>query len=150
MAKIKIAIVGLGKIARDQHVPTLAASDDFELVAVASPYDSLEGIPSFKDVESMLCAMPQVEAVALCTTPQVRYPLAHFALLERRHVLLEKPPGVTLGEVRALEDLAKRQGVTLLTSWHSRFARGVEPARAWLAARKISRVAITWKEDVRV
>jgi D-galactose 1-dehydrogenase len=40
--------------------------------------------------------------------------------------------------------------VTLLASWHSRFARGVEPARAWLAARKISRVAITWKEDVRV
>jgi D-galactose 1-dehydrogenase len=150
MAKIKIAIVGLGKIARDQHLPSLNASDDFELVAVASPYDSLEGIPSFKDVESMLRAVPEVEAVALCTTPQVRYPLARFALQQRRHVLLEKPPGVTLGEVQALEELAKRQGVSLLTSWHSRFARGVEPARAWLAARKISRVAITWKEDVRV
>jgi D-galactose 1-dehydrogenase len=148
--KIKIAIVGLGKIARDQHVPSLLTSDAFELTAVASPDDRLDGTPSFKDFESMLRTMPEIEAVALCTSPQVRYPLARFALQQLRHVLLEKPPGVTLGEVQALEELAERQGVTLLASWHSRFAPAVDPARAWLAARKISRVAITWKEDVRV
>jgi predicted dehydrogenase len=33
MTRIKIAIVGLGKIARDQHVRSLAASEAFELVA---------------------------------------------------------------------------------------------------------------------
>jgi hypothetical protein len=33
MTRIKIAIVGMGKIARDQHVPSLAASEAFELVA---------------------------------------------------------------------------------------------------------------------
>ena len=31
MAKTRIAIVGLGKIARDQHIPAIAASDAFEL-----------------------------------------------------------------------------------------------------------------------
>jgi predicted dehydrogenase len=35
MPTIKIALVGLGKIARDQHMPALAANDAFELVAVA-------------------------------------------------------------------------------------------------------------------
>jgi D-galactose 1-dehydrogenase len=50
----------------------------------------------------------------------------------------------------SLADLAKRRRVTLFASWHSRHARAVEPARAWLASRKISKVAITWKEDVRV
>ena len=65
-------------------------------------------------------------------------------------MLLEKPPGVTVSEVLALEDIARRQGVTLFASWHSRHAPAVEPARAWLAGRKILSVTVTWKESVRV
>jgi D-galactose 1-dehydrogenase len=80
----------------------------------------------------------------------VRYELARYALERGRHVLLEKPPGVTVSEVLALVDLAKRQGVGLFASWHSRHARAVEPARIWLAGRKILGATITWKEDVRV
>ncbi len=33
---IRIAIVGLGKIARDQHIPAIAQTDGIELAAVAS------------------------------------------------------------------------------------------------------------------
>jgi predicted dehydrogenase len=86
----------------------------------------------------------------LCTTPQVRYQAARHALEHGCHVLLEKPPGATLGEVDALVDLAERKGVALFASWHSRFAAAVEPARAWLATRKVRSVTLTWKEDVRV
>jgi D-galactose 1-dehydrogenase len=150
MAKIKIAIVGLGKIARDQHVPSLHSSEAFELVAVASPHGKLDGVPNFSDIETLLSAMPNVKAVALCTTPQVRYDIARFALQQGRHVLLEKPPGVTVSEVLQLADLAKQRGVSLFASWHSRHARAVEPARVWLACREIARVVVTWKEDVRV
>jgi len=150
MANIKIAIVGLGKIARDQHVPSLHSSEEFELVAVASPHGKLDGVPNFSDIETLLRAMPEVEAVALCTTPQVRYDIARFALQQGRHVLLEKPPGVTVSEVLQLADLARQRGVSLFASWHSRHARAVEPARVWLACREIARVVVTWKEDVRV
>jgi D-galactose 1-dehydrogenase len=148
--KIKIAIVGLGKIARDQHVPSLQASDAFELIAVASPHHQLDGMPGFGDLPALLHAVPEVEAVALCTTPQVRYELARYALEHGRHVLLEKPPGVTVSEVLALVDVAKQRGVGLFASWHSRHARAVEPARNWLAGRKILAATVTWKEDVRV
>jgi D-galactose 1-dehydrogenase len=150
MQKTRIAIVGLGKIARDQHIPSIAASDAFELAAIASPHHSLDGVPSYTSTEALLDAIPDVAAVALCTTPQVRYDIARLALQHGCHVLLEKPPGVTLSEVQALADLAQRRGVVLFASWHSRFAPGVEPARAWLAERRISGVAVTWKEDVRV
>jgi D-galactose 1-dehydrogenase len=150
MTKIKIAIVGLGKIARDQHIPSLAASDAFELIAVASPHSKLDGVPSFADIASLLEAVPEVSAIALCTTPQVRYDVARYALLRGRHVLLEKPPGVTVSEVLALAALAKRMDVALFASWHSRHAPAVEPARAWLAPRKILGIKITWKEDVMV
>jgi D-galactose 1-dehydrogenase len=150
MKKIKLAIVGLGKIARDQHLPALAASDAFELVGVASPHNSLQGVPSFADLQSLLNAVPDIEAVSLCTTPQVRYEIARLALQRGLHVLLEKPPGATVSEVVALTSLANAKKVTLFASWHSRHASAVEPARQWLAGRQIRSVAIHWKEDVRV
>jgi D-galactose 1-dehydrogenase len=147
---IKIAIVGLGKIARDQHVPALAASGSFELVAVASPHSRLEGLPGYADIQALLQALPSVSAVALCTTPQVRYQSARHCLQQGKHVLLEKPPGMTVSEVLALVQLAQQKGVTLFASWHSRHARGVEPARAWLAGRRIREATVHWKENVRV
>src|SRR6266404_393390 len=150
MAKTRIAIVGLGKIARDQHIPALAASDAFELVGVASPHNKLDGVPSYADIEALLEAVPGIEGVSLCTTPQVRYAAARFALQRGLHVLLEKPPGVTVSEVLALAVLAAKSNVALFASWHSRHAPGVEPARAWLAGREIRSVTVNWKEDVRV
>jgi D-galactose 1-dehydrogenase len=150
MSTIKIAIVGMGKIARDQHVPSLRANPDFELVAAASPHGKLDGVPNFLNMDALLQAMPEVAAVALCTTPQVRYDLARSALQRGKHVLLEKPPGVTVGEVLSLVDLARRRDVSLFASWHSRHAPAVEPARTWLAGHTLRSVTVTWKEDVRV
>ena len=34
---IALGVVGLGKIAHDQHLPTIAAASDFTLVATVSP-----------------------------------------------------------------------------------------------------------------
>ena len=150
MTAIRIAIVGLGKIARDQHIPSLAANSAFELVAVASPRSRLDGVRNFSDQDALLDAMPEVAAVALCTTPQVRFAMARSALERGKHVLLEKPPGMTVSEVRSLAELADKKGVTLFASWHSRHAAAVSPARAWLAGRKIRSARISWKEDVRV
>lgn len=73
-----------------------------------------------------------------------------MALKRGMHVLLEKPPGATLAEVSALQQRADKVGATLFAAWHSRFAAGVAPARAWLSERKIESVTITWREDVRV
>jgi D-galactose 1-dehydrogenase len=147
---IPMAIVGLGKIARDQHLPALAANGAFKLIAIASPHSRLDGVPSYDSLERLLDSHPEVSAVALCTTPQVRFETALHALRHGCHVLLEKPPGVSVSEVLALIEVAKEHKLTLFASWHSRHARAVEPARKWLAARKIMSAAINWKEDVRV
>jgi D-galactose 1-dehydrogenase len=150
MSRIRIAIVGLGKIARDQHVPALAGNGPFELVAAASPHQRLDGVPNFSSIEALLEGVQNLDAVALCTPPKLRYSLARLALAHGLHVLLEKPPGATLNEVSALVELAGEKGVTLFATWHSREAAAVEPARRWLADRSVSRVTVTWKEDVRV
>ncbi|MGF6709522.1 D-galactose 1-dehydrogenase [Luteibacter sp. W1I16] len=151
MAPIRIAVVGLGKIARDQHLPAIASNDDFQLAAVVDPAASgVEGVPRFDSLDAMFRDGPAVDAVVLCTPPQVRYTLAREALKNNVHVFLEKPPGATLAEVAALAQRADASGLTLFAGWHSRYAAGVEPARAWLAGRKIESVSISWREDVRV
>lgn len=149
MKKIRIALIGIGKIARDQHVPALAANPAFELVAAASPNHKLEGVPNFKDVQALLAGI-EVDAVAVCTPPQIRYDIARYALEQGKHVLLEKPPGATLNEVSALIDLAARRNVALFATWHSREAAAVDAAKQWLANRSLRTVQVTWKEDVRV
>jgi D-galactose 1-dehydrogenase len=147
---LRIALVGMGKIARDQHIPALAADRRFELVAVASPHHRHEGVANHPDIQSLLAAVSNIDAVSLCTPPQIRYEIARYALEQRRHVMLEKPPGATLSEVAALADLAQQRGVTLFATWHSREAAGVGPLREWLATRKLRRATINWKEDVRL
>ncbi len=150
MQPLRLAIVGLGKIARDQHVPSVARTPGIALAAVASRNASLPGVPHFPTLEALLREAPDVDAVALCTPPQGRRLQAEAALRAGRHVLLEKPPGATLGELAPLEALARERGLTLFATWHSRFAPAVEPARALLAERALRSVAVAWKEDVRV
>lgn len=146
---INVGLVGLGKIARDQHVPALAANGAFSLLAGASPHSSLAGMPCYRDIQTLLTEVPAITAVALCTTPQARYDTARYALEHGRHVLLEKPPGMTVSEVLALVRLAQQQRVTLFASWHSRYGRAVEPARAWLSGKTLRAVSVVWKENVR-
>ena len=147
---MNIAIVGFGKIARDQHVAAIAALPGIDLVAIASPHGGLPGLPWHGTLEALLAREPDVDAVALCTPPQVRRRQAALALAAGRHVLLEKPPGATVSELKGLADTAQRSGLTLFAAWHSRFAPGVEPAREIIAAHGVQAIEITWKEDVRV
>jgi len=149
MSNIRLGLVGLGKIARDQHLPSIAATDGIELVAVASRNAKADGVANYADLAAMLAGEPGLDAIVLCQPPQVRYDAARAALMAGKHVFLEKPPGATVTEAQALSDLAKAQGVTLFAGWHSRFAAGVAAARSWVAANDVRRIAIEWKEDVR-
>lgn len=149
MSKINLAIVGVGKIVRDQHLPAVAGNNDYRLVAAASRQGRVEGIDNFASIDEMLAAVPSIQAVALCMPPQYRYAAAVKALAAGKHVFLEKPPGATLSEVADLEALAAAQGVSLFASWHSRYAPAVDAAQAFLAGTRIRSMRVTWKEDVR-
>ena len=146
---MKVALVGIGKIALDQHVPALAASPDWELAATVSRHGRVEGVEGFTAIHPMLEARPDIAVVSLCLPPVPRFEAAAAALRAGRHVMLEKPPGASLSEVHALQAIARDQGVTLYATWHSREAHAVASARRWLAGRRIAHGQITWREDVR-
>ena len=150
MSPFRIAIVGYGKIARDRHLPAIQATQGVVLSAIADPNTSLSGVPHAATLDDLLRNGPPVDAVALCTPPQARRDLTAMALAAGKHVMLEKPPGATIGEIGPLLTAAVAARRTLFATWHSRFAPAVEPARQLLASRRITAVRVTWKEDVRV
>ena len=145
---IKLGIVGVGKIVRDQHLPSITKASNFELVATASRNGTVEDVPAFCDIGSMLDAV-ELDAVALCMPPQYRQEAAKLAIERKKHVLLEKPPGATVLEVEQLAELASKNGVSLYATWHSKHGPAVEPAKQLLSQRLLHSVSLVWKESVK-
>jgi D-galactose 1-dehydrogenase/L-arabinose 1- dehydrogenase len=143
-----MGLLGIGKIARDQHIPALRANGDFALVACASRNARVDGVANFPDLAAMLAGSPQLDCVSICTPPQAHFDAALLALRAGKHVMLEKPPAATTRQIALLADEARRVGRTLFQTWHSRFAASVDVARDWLRTRTLTGGQITWKEDV--
>lgn len=146
---IRIGIVGVGKIVRDQHLPALAANPHFVVTASASRNAGIDGVPGFKSIDEMLAEGPELDAVSLCMPPAARYEAAKTAIAAGKHTFLEKPPGATVSEVLDLIKDAEAAGISLFASWHSRYAPAVEAARQFLASTKVNSARLSWKEDVR-
>lgn len=147
----QIGIIGVGKIARDRHLPSIAADPAFNLIALAH----VAGVPPegaarvFGGYGEMLERVPGLQAVAICTPPDVRHSIARAALLAGKHVLLEKPPAATPGEVLDLQLLAKQCSCVLFTAHHSHFNAAVDEAKRHLLGRTVTDLTVDWKEDVR-
>lgn len=150
MKTYKIAIIGVGKIVEDQHLPVIAKSPRFQLAAVASQRGiEVAGAPTFRTPAEMYRAVPDIDAVAVCTPPQVRHSYASEALAAGKHVLLEKPSTATVGELIDLRDRAAAGKRVLFTTWHSQYNAAVEAARRALAGQTVTYLQVNWKEDVR-
>ncbi|WP_439122122.1 Gfo/Idh/MocA family protein [Marivita sp.] len=146
---MKIALVGIGKIAVDQHVPAISGSADWELAATVSRHGTVDGVEAFADMAEMLEARSDIRVVSLCLPPVPRFEYAMQALKAGRQVMLEKPPGATIAECHALEAAARDAGLSIYATWHSRHADMVAAAKAWLADKELLSLTVTWKEDVR-
>ena len=147
MKPIKIAIVGFGKIAADQHVPSIESNPRFDLVATSSR--SGQGVARvYTDWRELIRSVEGLEAVAITTPPGPRYEIARECILAGLHCLLEKPPTAGLAQIHDLGCLAEAQGVTLYTTWHAQHHSTVDAAAQALAGKRIRSMEILWHEDV--
>jgi len=147
MKPIRIAIIGYGKIAEDQHVPSIEANERFELVATSSR--SGQGVgKKFTDWRELIRTVEGLEAVSITTPPGPRYEIARECIQAGLHCLLEKPPTTGLAEIADLDCLAQTHGVTLFTTWHAQHHSTVVAAAKALAGKRIKSMQIHWHEDV--
>jgi predicted dehydrogenase len=147
MKPIRIAILGFGKIAEDQHVPSIEGNERFELVATSSR--SGHGVAQkFADWRELIRSIDGLEAVAITTPPGPRFEMARECVLAGLHCLLEKPPTAGLAEIADLDCLAQAVRVSLFTTWHAQHHATVDAAAKALAGKRIKSMEIRWHEDV--
>jgi D-galactose 1-dehydrogenase len=144
----RIAVVGIGKIARDQHLPCIRKNRDFALVAGVSRSTKIDGVPNFDNLSALRASKLEVDCVALCTPPSVRLAMAREAMDYGWHLLIEKPPTPTVGELIAMEAYAKKKKRVLYATWHSRYNKSVDMAKARLKGKHVDFLSVVWKEDV--
>jgi D-galactose 1-dehydrogenase len=144
----RIAVVGIGKIARDQHLPCISKNRNFALVAGVSRSARIDGVPNFDRLSALKASKLKVDCVSLCTPPAVRLAMAREAIDHGWHLLIEKPPTPTVGEFLALEAYAKKKKRVLYAAWHSRYNKSVDMAKAKLKGKHVDFLRVTWKEDV--
>ncbi len=144
----RIAVAGIGKIARDQHLPCIRKNGNFALVAGVSRSAKIDGVPNFENLSALKASKLKVDCVALCTPPAVRLAMAREAMDYGWHLLIEKPPTPTVGELIAMEAYAKKKKRVLYATWHSRYNKSVDMAKAKLKGKHVDFLRVVWKEDV--
>lgn len=149
MVPIRVALIGFGKIAKDQHLPAILADPAFEPAAIVTPIgDGVAGIPLFRTIAEARASGIAIDAAVLCNRPVDRRRSAFEAIAAGWHLMMEKPPGLTMSEVDAIAEAAEAVGRTLFTAWHSRWNAAVTAAAQALNQRTPCHIAIDWREDV--
>ena len=97
------------------------------------------GFAHYTDDFDQLLAMPQVEAVSICTPNALHLPMALKALEAGKHVYIDKPLAMSLEEALRIQQAVERTGLTLQVAHNNRFFPAMLRARQlvdlilWLA-----------------
>ena len=112
MDRIRVGIVGLGPIAQNAHLPAIEKARDITLQAIADTDAALreqirlryrpERVYQHSDD---LFADSNVDLVILAVSDRLHVPLARHAVQAAKHVLVEKPLGITTRECEELRSL---------------------------------------------
>jgi predicted dehydrogenase len=126
--QLHVGVVGVGGIARDQHMPAWDRLPFTKIVALAdvSP-EALDeanhrfAVPHrFRDWRELM-DRDDIDVVDICTPNRTHAPIALAALARGKHVMCEKPLATTSEEVLALQEAAHRAGRLLMTAQSTRY-----------------------------
>ncbi len=131
MQPLKVAVVGLGWVSTNRHIPVMKRNPGFDIVGVVDrrpgrAADQAQALGVRRHAETgFLDTIPwldEVDAVTIGTAPHSHFDLARQALLCSKHVLVEKPFAMAPEEGRTLQKLAQHNGRVLAVVHNFQFA----------------------------
>jgi predicted dehydrogenase len=136
---LRIGVLGAGPISQAAHFDATKKARNAELYAICDAAADLLAAAAaihqphvtYTDYDQLL-ADPQVEAVIIGVADQFHVPLARRALAAGKHVLVEKPLGVTVEECAALCDEVRASGLVLHVGHNRRFDPGIAFAQRFI------------------
>ena len=129
MERARIAVIGLGTIAQNIHLPILTRLPDAEIVAVCdvNPINAQFvarkfNIPRYyKDYDELLDVEEDVVGVDICTPTNVHKEISIAALKVKKHILVEKPLARNLKEAEDIASASKKYGRKVMAGMNNRF-----------------------------
>jgi predicted dehydrogenase len=137
--RLQVGILGCGPIAQTAHFESTVKARNAELYAICDVAPDLlkrmactyEPKKTFDDYDEML-ADPNLDAVIIATSDTFHVPAARAALQAGKHVLCEKPIGVSIEEVEELKHTVQQSGRLLQVGHMKRFDAGLQSAKAFI------------------
>ena len=112
---MRFGVLGTGHWARIVHATALAAHPTASLAGVwgrdlakAKALGAEFDVPGFDDLDALLS---EVDAVAVAVPPSVQVPLVEQAAAAGKHLLLEKPIGLSVAEADRVVSAVRSAGV---------------------------------------
>lgn len=147
---LRIGVLGCGPIAQAGHLDAGRKARNIELYALCDrASDLLDRMAAvhgphtiYHDFGAML-ADPQIEAVIIAVADQFHVALAQQALAAGKHVLVEKPLGVTIEECERLREQVQSSDLVLQVGHNKRFDPGLEFAHHFVQAELGQRMGLT-------
>ena len=146
MKKLKIGIIGCGKIAQYRHIPEYLANEGAKIVGY---FDSNQkraqnlaeefGGETYNSYHDLL-ANNKIDAVSVCTTNISHAEITIAALKAGKHVLCEKPMATTIEACQEMVDTAQNEGRYLMIGHNQRLAKAHLRAKGLLANQIIGEI----------
>lgn len=145
--KINWGVIGCGGIAFRRTIPGLVLSENSNLVAVMDTnFDAAKTVQkefnakySFDNVEDLL-AIDEIDAVYIATPVFCHKEQVLKAAAAKKHILLEKPMGLTIEDSVEIKEFCEKQGVKLGVGLMMRFNNLHEEVRNIVASGKLGEI----------
>ena len=144
--KVKVGIIGCGKIAQVRHIPEYVDNPDVCLYGLfdinkerAQELAQKYNCKAYGSYEELL-ADPEIDAVSVCVANNAHAQISIAAMKAGKHVLCEKPMAVTLEEWEAMVKTAKETGRYLMIGQNQRLAKAHVKAKQLIAEGAIGKV----------
>ena len=137
--RLRVGVLGAGPIAQAAHFESCTKAINAELYAICDVADDLRermvvthgAQKSYNDYDRML-ADPDIDAVIIATADAFHVPASLRALAADKHVLCEKPVGVTLEESLELKAAVEKSGKVFQVGHMKRFDAGLQAAKSFI------------------
>ena len=137
--RLRVGILGCGPIAQAAHFESCVKARNADLYAICDVAQDLVNVmgatyrpeKTYLDYDAML-ADPRLDAVIVATSDAFHVEASRRALDAGKHVLCEKPIGMSVEEVESLGMTVRRTGNLLQVGHMKRFDVGLEEAQKFV------------------
>jgi predicted dehydrogenase len=141
---IRVGFIGVGAVMAYHHLPGLRLDPRARLVAICDADSSLLmkrkeewNVEHATTDAAALCNSDLVDAIVIATPNYLHHGIAVIAARAGKHVMCEKPLGLSAAEVRHMYESAQDSGVVHMTAFTYRFAPSMRYLRHLLRSGKL-------------